>query len=782
MSDLSEKTILVVDSGMFLPFALRMADSFGRVLFWNPVEQASPRIHEAQIAEGFDEITVVSSIFSELDEVDVFAFPDCIQPWFQNWLKEKGKKVWGSGMATQLEWNRDLFRIHMENLGLPVHPYHIAHGLHDLTDYLKDKKDQYIRISRYRGNGETWHWIDSELSSNRLDELAIEYGPIQETIDFLVESSFDAKEVGYDGFFYGGRFPGSAFHGIERKDKSYFGALCDYDSLPAPLKTVTDSIGPLLENMGYSNNFHAEVRVTPDGTPYFTDPTCFSEDTEVLTDCGWKLFQELNGDERVCTLEPNTNQIEYHKPSQHVRYWHSGEMLEIANRKRDLELLVTPNHSVWGRTKPHKPLSEFRADSLPPQLSIPRTGIWNGVEVSAFVLPAYSNRWSSGKGRHIQKSIDLPAQTISMDSWLRFLGVFLSEGHTSMWQVGITQTKYREEILEILNAIPFDWRPYPKGFRTSSIQLASFLSSTGLRHERRIPSFVKMLSSRQINLFLDSYCLGDGSNYRGNRIISTTSKNTANDIQELFLKAGSVASIRTVKKAGSDVRISNGKYITKHDSLLVCERSTFKDFWVGGGNRKHLYINPVAYHGMVYDVTVKNHILYVRRNGKPCWSGNCRHASPAGEPLLEACSNLPEIVWSGAHGEYIEPEWESKFVAQVLIDHKDDGKEHWRTVRVPDLRWVKLYNASKIGNDIYAIPPLPHSCASIGSALGQGNTPEEAVEELKKHASELDGQDVTVDTASLASAIAESDSDEPGSVEMGGKDSEEAVELARDED
>ena len=351
-----------------------------------------------------------------------------------------------------------------------------------------------------------------------------------------------------------------------------------------------------------------------------------------------------------------------------------------------------------------------------------------------------------------------------------------------MWQVGITQTKYREEILEILNAIPFDWRPYPKGFRTSSIQLASFLSSTGLRHERRIPSFVKMLSSRQINLFLDSYCLGDGSNYRGNRIISTTSKNTANDIQELFLKAGSVASIRTVKKAGSDVRISNGKYITKHDSLLVCERSTFKDFWVGGGNRKHLYINPVAYHGMVYDVTVKNHILYVRRNGKPCWSGNCRHASPAGEPLLEACANLPEIVWSGAHGEYIEPEWEAKFVAQVLIDHKDDGKEHWRTVRVPDLRWVKLYNASKIGNDIYAIPPLPHSCASIGSVLGQGNTPEEAVEELKKHASELDGQDVTVDTASLASAIAESDSDEPGSVEMGGKDSEEAVELARGED
>ena len=106
MSDLSEKTILVVDSGMFLPFALRMADSFGRVLFWNPVEQASPRVHEAQIGEGFDEIIVVESIFSELDDVDVFAFPDCIHPWFQKWIKDKGKAVWGSGISVELEWNR----------------------------------------------------------------------------------------------------------------------------------------------------------------------------------------------------------------------------------------------------------------------------------------------------------------------------------------------------------------------------------------------------------------------------------------------------------------------------------------------------------------------------------------------------------------------------------------------------------------------------------------------------------------------------------------------------
>jgi dCTP deaminase len=31
----------------------------------------------------------------------------------------------------------------------------------------------------------------------------------------------------------------------------------------------------------------------------------------------------------------------------------------------------------------------------------------------------------------------------------------------------------------------------------------------------------------------------------------------------------------------------------------------------------------VAYQGNVYDVTVPGHLIFVRRNGKAVWSGNC---------------------------------------------------------------------------------------------------------------------------------------------------------------
>lgn len=39
---------------------------------------------------------------------------------------------------------------------------------------------------------------------------------------------------------------------------------------------------------------------------------CYSDDTEVLTEDGWKQFTELNGREKVATLNTETNEIEYH--------------------------------------------------------------------------------------------------------------------------------------------------------------------------------------------------------------------------------------------------------------------------------------------------------------------------------------------------------------------------------------------------------------------------------------------------------------------------------------
>src|SRR5437588_12230903 len=47
---------------------------------------------------------------------------------------------------------------------------------------------------------------------------------------------------------------------------------------------------------------------------------CFDEETEVLTDEGWKRFAELNRQERVLTLNPQTLQVEFQQPDAYQVY------------------------------------------------------------------------------------------------------------------------------------------------------------------------------------------------------------------------------------------------------------------------------------------------------------------------------------------------------------------------------------------------------------------------------------------------------------------------------
>ncbi|MGH9184901.1 MAG: GDP-mannose 4,6-dehydratase, partial [Acidimicrobiales bacterium] len=63
--------------------------------------------------------------------------------------------------------------------------------------------------------------------------------------------------------------------------------------------------------------------------------------------------------------------------------------------------------------------------------------------------------------------------------------------------------------------------------------------------------------------------------------------------------------------------------------------------------RRHRSVEP--YQGRVYDVTVPNHILLVRRNGKAMWSGNCGSYDGGREKAPAAiCRKVAAAKLSGA--------------------------------------------------------------------------------------------------------------------------------------
>jgi hypothetical protein len=71
---------------------------------------------------------------------------------------------------------------------------------------------------------------------------------------------------------------------------------------------------------------------------------CYSSDTEVYTNDGWKLFKELSGDEQIISLNPDTKDLEWTPIVKKISYWYNGEMYGFRNS--NIDMLVTPDHEM----------------------------------------------------------------------------------------------------------------------------------------------------------------------------------------------------------------------------------------------------------------------------------------------------------------------------------------------------------------------------------------------------------------------------------------------------
>jgi len=206
-----------------------------------------------------------------------------------------------------------------------------------------------------------------------------------------------------------------------------------------------------------------------------------------------------------------------------------------------------------------------------------------------------------------------------MDKWVSFLGIWLADGCASTGKISIAQKdiKKTNRIESLLTQLPFKFSKRGIEFYIYNKQLFSYLQSFGKAHQKYVPEFIKNLSSRQIALFLDWFTLGDGTIMKNKfRIFYTCSKLLADDIQELLLKINRVGIIKQRKRYGK-------RWIQDHFAnssriqYEILERVKKLNSWIDKRN-----ITITKYNGKVYCATVKNHIMYVRRNGKPFWCGN----------------------------------------------------------------------------------------------------------------------------------------------------------------
>lgn len=336
---------------------------------------------------------------------------------------------------------------------------------------------------------------------------------------------------------------------------------------------------------------------------------CYAEDTELLTEDGWRRFNELT-DEKVATLD-ESGRLKYEHPTAKFSINYQGRMLHI-NGKR-VDLLVTPNHRMYVAKSTRRGWSKFfinEAQNLKlSHYKFKQSAKWKCSQLSTFAIPAVM------KYRGTSEEYETP-KDILIEDWVRFFGIWLAEGCTnksekSSYRITITQTNDRKRkimrkwVEPIANAlgcaiIDYDSNDHSKAIVLKNKQLFTYLRQFGKAKDKFIPREIKELPPELLTLLLNAMILGDGSR-RGNwACLDTASKKLADDAQEICLKTGKSATVH--KFSHQELyRVS----ILDRDAMVGKES-----------------IHWEQYDGKIYCVTVPNGLVYVRRNGKPSWSGN----------------------------------------------------------------------------------------------------------------------------------------------------------------
>jgi hypothetical protein len=365
---------------------------------------------------------------------------------------------------------------------------------------------------------------------------------------------------------------------------------------------------------------------------------CYSSDMDVLTHDGFRRFSDLTGDELLATVNLETDHIEYQRPTALIARPHNGEMVRVGGgRNSHLDLLVTPTHRmvIYAGQKSRGPVIR-EAGALTIWDKIKTAAKWQGDGRSTITVPASRQPGEARPGH--------PEVTVSAVDLASFLGWYIAEGSSvrrrlSMsWnhKVVISQNPgdKRDSICALLDRLPWHYRVEKQGVALSNEQAYRLVCHLGDKYTKRAPQWVKDGPPDVILAFLKSAVDGDGWRCRTGEAYATVSPGLADDIAELWLKAGHAVSMRTVP--AKPWRIE-GREGMSREQYHVHRKTTRWCLLRDSRNKPNF--RREHYEGTVYCASVPNGTLIVRRNGKIAVCGNCL-------ALAAAAASERGLAWS----------------------------------------------------------------------------------------------------------------------------------------
>ena len=413
----------------------------------------------------------------------------------------------------------------------------------------------------------------------------------------------------------------------------------------------------------------SESKLSARGTSSYD---CYSEDTEVLTDTGWKPWSEVTMKDRFWTCKDGI--WFYAKASKLHVYNIDDDMIHITSRY--IDSLVTKNHKhIVGHITRKKAYGVCYKKTLAEDL----------LKMKRFNLPqfGYKPQQSTIDIIHIpdytttvgNRVVTYPGCDIDAVALASLMGWLASEGHIpkatddhrnrcTLYQLEAHKAEC-DDIEKTLDACGLGWQKRVEAASRSGNAMARYtfnnpaLTDWARREcgthssNKRIPRELMRYTNTRA-AFFKSYMLGDGSETTRTRVegkytwfnerssATTVSKGLADDLMELAMLEGFGAHCRCNIRTRSDGRSFNYPVWTVqfHKKRTCATIDTHDPRYTGKVALEH-------YVGKVYCATIpETGVLCVRRNGKILISGNSDQV-PAGKGMDGCFPGSQQVLVKG---------------------------------------------------------------------------------------------------------------------------------------
>jgi DNA-directed RNA polymerase II subunit RPB2 len=412
-------------------------------------------------------------------------------------------------------------------------------------------------------------------------------------------------------------------------------------------KTVSGIIDRVFVYFDDNNTKKLKIRFRKNRDANIGDKNCCYDDkTEILTDKGWILFKELTKEHNVASMVDN--KLIYQNPIELQEYDFNGDLYKVDTNH--VNLLVTDNHRMYVKTrqtgfkiveakdcegrvlhyKKNIDIWEPCLDNLPEELIV------QDSEVTKFKI----------KGS--KEEFDI---IVNIDDWLVFFGIWMAKEINKERVESVLDIVCKNMEFSLTKMANTQKEEEKNNWFICKTTLSNYMQQYSVDAiNKYLPEWVWFLNKEQCRLLIDSMCLGGGHTMQnGTKRYDTSSTKLADDLQRLCLHAG-YSSNKCLKEKKGKINIPT------ENSVIQNSFKTNTDAWrlIINTAQNEPIVNKYKYdgkmndgwehyEGKVYCCTVPkgDGVVYVRRNGRPIWSGNSRAGQKGVCGALVSEENLP---------------------------------------------------------------------------------------------------------------------------------------------